>query len=540
MIVRNLIAFLQEEGQVYLGGIGLFQIVFQPAKLSKGKLSPPHNIVTLDCKAEESAFPFIMFVSKREQLKIVDADAAIRAWTDNLFAELKKHKVHVDNWGIFAIKKGELTFKSDLIPELNVEFEGLPHIGIDEEGDRQPKIIENEPLDGEEVETGQQEVSLVAPLAPAPELEPAPEPEPEPVPAPAPEPTSEVEPAPEPEPEPEPEPAPEPEPEPAPEPESEPEPEPEPEPAPEPEPEPEPELEPEPEPEPESVPAPEPTPVVEPAPEPEPAPAPAPEPQSADFLSAENTPASAASEAGNEVGERIDAGVEEKDEETVKEAAVAKAEANEEAEVEEGDADADEDADEKRSHKKKKHGWIWLLLVLLLLAAAGTAGYLYRTEVSAWLHEAKVWCQDFISEKLDGTKVEADTDTPAVEEPLPAESPDDVALQDTLSDTAAMDVVEIHEFAPEAEPAPIVTTADNKYRIVGFQMGKFYVVHGSFSSETDCEKHIRIAGFDKYNPMIVKQSGNSHLRVCLGVFPTEAEAQEFIDRHQLKAWILKE
>lgn len=510
MIVRNLIAFLQEEGQVYLGGIGLFQIVFQPAKLSKGKLSPPHNIVTLDCKAEESAFPFIMFVSKREQLKIVDADAAIRAWTDNLFAELKKHKVHVDNWGIFAIKKGELTFKSDLIPELNVEFEGLPHIGIDEEGDRQPKIIENEPLDGEEVETGQQEVSLVAPLAPEPEPEPEPEPAPEP----------------------------EPEPEPASEPATEPVPAPEPTPVVELAPEPEPE------PEPESVPAPEPTPVVEPAPEPEPVPAPAPEPQPADSLSAENTPASAASEAGNEVGERIDAGVEEKDEETVKEtvkeAAVAKAEANEEAEVEEEDADADEDADDKRSHKKKKHGWIWLLLVLLLLAAAGTAGYLYRTEVSAWLHEAKVWCQDFISEKLDGTKVDADTS--ACEEPLPAEEPNDVALQDTLSDTLAMDVVEIHELAPEAEPEPeqIATTADNKYRIVGFQMGKFYVVHGSFSSETDCEKHIRIAGFDKYNPMIVKQSGNSHLRVCLGVFPTEAEAQEFIDRHQLKAWILKE
>ena len=104
----------------------------------------------------------------------------------------------------------------------------------------------------------------------------------------------------------------------------------------------------------------------------------------------------------------------------------------------------------------------------------------------------------------------------------------------------AMDVVEIHELAPEPEPEQIATTADNKYRIVGFQMGKFYVVHGSFASETDCEKHIRIAGFDKYNPMIVKQSGNSHLRVCLGVFSTEAEAQEFIDRHQLKAWILKE
>ena len=522
MIVRNLIAFLQEEGQVYLGGIGLFQIVFQPAKLSKGKLSPPHNIVTLDCKAEESAFPFIMFVSKREQLKIVDADAAIRAWTDNLFAELKRHKVHVDNWGIFALKKGELTFKSDLIPELNVEFEGLPHIGIDEEGDRQPKIIENEPLDGEEVETGQQEVSLVAPLAPEPEPEPAPEPES----VPAPEPTPVVEPAPEPEPVPAP----------APEPTSEVEPATEPVPAPEPTAE----VEPAPEPEPEPEPAPEPEPEPEPAPEPEPEPesAPAPEPQPADSLSAENTPASAASEAGNEVGERIDAGVEEKDEETVKEAAVAKAEANEEAEVEEGDADADEDADDKRSHKKKKHGWIWLLLVLLLLAAAGVACYLYRTEVSAWLQDAKVWCQDFISEKLDGTKV--DTDTPAVEETLPAEDPNDVAMQDTLSDTLAMDVVEIHELAPEAEPAPIVTTADNKYRIVSFQMGKFYVVHGSFSSETDCEKHIRIAGFDKYNPMIVKQSGNSHLRVCLGVFPTEAEAQEFIDRHQLKAWILKE
>ena len=178
------------------------------------------------------------------------------------------------------------------------------------------------------------------------------------------------------------------------------------------------------------------------------------------------------------------------------------------------------------SAPRKKHRWIWvLLLVLLLLGGLAAVGYIFRDKVKE--------CY----KKLTGTEqvVEPVTEpqqpaAPAVEEPALAE---EVTAVDTLLE---------EEPAPEVAPEPVSEPAPfdfNNPRHTTFQMGKFYVVHGSFGSDADCLKHIRTAGFQKYNPTILDTPGDWHKRVCLGVFNTEEEANVFAAgiKH---AWVKKE
>jgi nucleoid DNA-binding protein len=421
MIVSNLIKYLAENKSAYINGLGLFQVVFHPAKVTKERILPPHNEVSLDVNADGSGFDFVLFLSNQGLMKIVEADDRIKAWTSQLLEDLqKKRPVVVPDFGTFSQKKGIITFESEWIPAINREFEGMTSIPV------------VEPLEEPKA------VSIQAPVV-APALETIPVPEPEPTAEPEPEVVPEPEPMPEPEPEPVPEVVPEPEPMPEPEPEPVPEVVSEPEPMPEPEPEPVPEV------------------VSEPEPMPEP---------------------------------------------------------------------ESEQKSEQVSAPRKKHRWIWvLLLVLLLLGGLAAVGYIFRDKVKE--------CY----QKLTGTEqvVEPVTEpqqpaVPAVEEPALAE------------EETAVDTLLEEEPAPEVAPEPVSEPASfdfNNPRHTTFQMGKFYVVHGSFGSDADCLKHIRTAGFQKYNPTILDTPGDWHKRVCLGVFNTEEEANVFAAgiKH---AWVKKE
>ncbi len=479
MIVSNLIKYLAENKSAYINGLGLFQVVFHPAKVTKERILPPHNEVSLDVNADGSGFDFVLFLSNQGLMKIVEADDRIKAWTSQLLEDLqKKRPVVVPDFGTFSQKKGIITFESEWIPAINREFEGMTSIPV------------VEPLEEPKA------VSIQAPVV-APALETIPVPEPEPTAEPEPEVVPEPEPMPEPEPEPVPEVVPEPEPMPEPEPEPVPEVVSEPEPMPEPEPAPVPEVVPEPEPMPEPEPEPEPEPVPEVVPEPEPMPEPEPEPVPEVVSEPEPMP--------------------EPEPEPVPEVV---------SEPEPMPEPESEQKSEQVSAPRKKHRWIWvLLLVLLLLGGLAAVGYIFRDKVKE--------CY----QKLTGTEqvVEPVTEpqqpaVPAVEEPALAE------------EETAVDTLLEEEPAPEVAPEPVSEPASfdfNNPRHTTFQMGKFYVVHGSFGSDADCLKHIRTAGFQKYNPTILDTPGDWHKRVCLGVFNTEEEANVFAAgiKH---AWVKKE
>jgi hypothetical protein len=52
-------------------------------------------------------------------------------------------------------------------------------------------------------------------------------------------------------------------------------------------------------------------------------------------------------------------------------------------------------------------------------------------------------------------------------------------------------------------------------------------------------RHIRQKKLDQYSPKILKQDGVSNLRVCIGVFNTEEEAESFAKGVSASYWVLK-
>lgn len=408
MIVKNLIAALREDDTVYVNDLGLFRKVFTRAHVEEKQVFPPRYSVLLDAEEEGSGYAFILFVSKTENIRIVDADLAIRRWVEQLTEELHKGKiVAVEGFGTFSMKKNKLEFTAaPEIPELNMEFEGMEPIDI-QKYPKQKHPDRTEVLPPFEAEEPVAEHEPVAEPEPIIEPEPVVEKEPEPI--------IEPEPIAEPEPEPiiEPEPVVEPEPEPIAEPE--------------------PVIEPEPIVEPEPVEEPEP--ITEPEPEP------------------------------------------------------------------------------------KKH-WGWIVFVVVLLAAIGVLGWFFKDNIL-----------DFYHQKFD-KQVVADTVT-VVEETLEPVVTDTLVEADTIGCVEEEPVMEEH--APEVKPFDI-----NNLEHIQYEKGKYYLVHGSFSQEADCARHIRSHHFETYAPTVLHQRGNSRMRVCLGVFNSEAEATQFATTNGIKdAWTLQ-
>ena len=95
---------------------------------------------------------------------------------------------------------------------------------------------------------------------------------------------------------------------------------------------------------------------------------------------------------------------------------------------------------------------------------------------------------------------------------------------------------------PESEPYTpevIKKTADKKYDYIQFESGHFYAIAGSFPNEGDAVRHIRQKKLDQYSPVLVKQDGAKNLRVCIGVFDTEEEAETFAKGINSSYWVLK-
>ena len=210
-----------------------------------------------------------------------------------------------------------------------------------------------------------------------------------------------------------------------------------------------------------------------------------------------------------------------------------------ESETEE-ESRADE-SQEPEKPTKSRGGCLWAVLILLLiLAILGGLGYFYRDYVKDWCAGAKELVSQYFGNKQD--TVPADT-------LLIQGVPDTTDKADTtlsVTDTLAADTTTT-AVEPAPTTAPVETPALHQPRKtkvtaerISFETGKFYVVHGSFTTAAACQQHIRLNHFNRFNPSIVSQAGSNRLRVCLGVFNSEAEAQQFLTSSPVAgAWILK-
>ena len=202
---------------------------------------------------------------------------------------------------------------------------------------------------------------------------------------------------------------------------------------------------------------------------------------------------------------------------------------DEEDDEEEDDDDDDDDDDEDEEDEKKRHGLAWLWVVLLLLLALGALGYVFKDRIrnyyQQWKDKKHPVEQEITLEATDEVSQTATfEEEPVVEEEVVAEETPEV----------------VEEKIPEpVAPEPVRATSDGKYNYVRFEPGRYYVIVGSFPTESDAERHIRNKKLGQYSPVIVKQDGVKNLRVCIGMFDSEVAAEQFAKTTSQNYWILK-
>jgi len=99
------------------------------------------------------------------------------------------------------------------------------------------------------------------------------------------------------------------------------------------------------------------------------------------------------------------------------------------------------------------------------------------------------------------------------------------------------------EFSKEV----VITEMDEKKNVllekneiyVPYQVGKYYVIAGSFLQEEDALRHIKQKKLEKYQAKLIVQPHNSRVRVCIGVFDNERDAEIFIHQIDKNYWVLK-
>ena len=197
---------------------------------------------------------------------------------------------------------------------------------------------------------------------------------------------------------------------------------------------------------------------------------------------------------------------------------VNKEEEKEVMEEEEDDDDDDEKDDENDKSPKKHRSW-WWFFVLLILIALGVSGYLFRQQLTDAFNKIK-------------EKATAPKEAVVTEEPVTVA--EDTATYEEETTVAEDTVVEPEVYTPEV----VRNTASGNYPVIRYEPGHFYVIAGSLPNEQDAVRHIKQRNLDQYEPKIVMQPG-ANLRVCIGIFDTEEEAETFAKNINPKYWVLK-
>lgn len=446
-MIEYILKTLQQDGHVFIERIGSFRTQLRHAEIENGMIYPPHyEVVFSPEESEENNFALANQISRDQQCLFTEANEKVTAWVGELLSALQHNKsVAYEGFGTFMLdKKGNLSFASDIIPQLNSLFEGMEAIDLSHVG--------AVPLVPDTVEAEESNVEETPAVAEDPKVEDTPvvaeDPKVEETPAVV----EEIE----------------------------------------------------------KDEVPEVMEIAEPVEEPV-------------EVKAENE------EPAQNIGQ-----TEQQEEEILGERNVEAEdkEHNEEEEDddddennEEEDDDDDDDDDDEEEEKKPKRHWAWLWLLLLILVAAGVLAFVFKDKL-------KAACRHWKERKQPVEQVESAPETPAeaaaFEEPVA--EPEAETVEETEPETTEPRTV---------APAAYKQTADGKYDYIRFEKGRYYAIAGSFPAESDVLRHIRQKNLDQYGPKIVVQDGVKNLRVCIGVFDTEEEAERFAKGVNQGYWVLK-
>lgn len=183
---------------------------------------------------------------------------------------------------------------------------------------------------------------------------------------------------------------------------------------------------------------------------------------------------------------------------------------------------------------QKHRGWIWLL-ILLLLALLAAAAYYFKDQLKE------------LYDKYFGQTTEAVVEeTPIVTE-SEVVAPDTLMVDSLALNQDSLSIVENTEEDITTETTPSIQQKqtpnvgqlpDGEKFFINFEQGKHYVIVGSFRNENEVRQHIKQRKLEQYNPKVVLQPNSKHMRICIGVFDTEAAADSYGRSTGLNYWVL--
>lgn len=209
-------------------------------------------------------------------------------------------------------------------------------------------------------------------------------------------------------------------------------------------------------------------------------------------------------------------------------------------ETDEKEEDENADNGPEKEEDGKKRTWLIPLIITLIIALLAAAAYYFRESLK------EVYQQYF--EKTTIVNEEPVQETP---EPITVITPDSTLMSDSL--TATDDGISTDESTNLIEEQPIPISVDPNQNTstftsqlpdgeklyINYEKGKYYVIVGSFRSEKEVRQHIKERKLEQYHPKVVMQPNSKNLRICIGVFDTEAAADNYGRSTSLNYWVLK-
>lgn len=227
--------------------------------------------------------------------------------------------------------------------------------------------------------------------------------------------------------------------------------------------------------------------------------------------------------------------VDKTDEEIVEVEEVSEVESKHEEEI-----TTEENPDDNKPEDDSKHPWLVVLTILLIVALLAAAAYYFRGQL-----------KEFYLQYFGKTEIVTEEATQETPEQITVNLPDSTLMADSLTtlenDMPSDETAILTE--EQATPAtmdkkqndsPLVSQLpDGEKFHINYEKGKYYVIVGSFRSEKEVRQHIKERKLEQYNPKVVVQPNSKNLRICIGVFDTETDADNYGRGTSLNYWVLK-
>ena len=127
MIIPSLFRALLEENSVNIAELGTFFVEKVPAQIKEDVVYPPQNRILFEHTKDVEGFDFVSKLSQWNQIRLDVAQILISEWISLIENGVEHNKsVFFENFGTLSKEvSGQIVFQSIVVPELNVENEGL-------------------------------------------------------------------------------------------------------------------------------------------------------------------------------------------------------------------------------------------------------------------------------------------------------------------------------------------------------------------------------------------------------------------------------